>query len=102
MRTSRTPITNLHLGGLRGDLGVVRARTTLWDRVLDVAARTAACFPGSLTTGVDLMVGADLRSVAVAEVNAFGDLLPGLGDLAGNGRDTYAEQIEAIAGRPWT
>lgn len=59
-------------------------------------------FPGSLATGVDVMVGADRRSAAVAEVNAFGDLLPGLGDLAGNGRDTYAEQAEAIVGRPWT
>ncbi|MGI5156981.1 STM4014 family protein [Microbispora sp. CA-102843] len=102
MRTSRTPITNLHLGGVRGDLGVVRARTGLWERVLDAAARTSACFPGSLSAGVDLMVGADWRSVAVAEVNAFGDLLPGLGDLAGKGRDTYAEQVEAILDRPWT
>ncbi|MEU7880703.1 hypothetical protein [Microbispora bryophytorum] len=58
--------------------------------------------PGSLAAGVDLMVGADRRSVAVAEVNAFGDLLPGLGDLAGTGRDTYAEQAAAISGRRWT
>jgi glutathione synthase/RimK-type ligase-like ATP-grasp enzyme len=96
VRMSRTPMTNLHLGGRRGDLEVVRSRAALWERVLDVCARAAACFPGSLTTGIDIMVGADWQSVAVAEVNAFGDLLPGLGDISGNGRDTYAEQVRAV------
>ncbi|MEW9547421.1 STM4014 family protein [Nonomuraea sp. NPDC050783] len=96
VRTSRVPMTNLHLGGRRGDLGVVRSRAELWERVLEVCARAAACFPASLATGVDVMVGADWRSVAVAEVNAFGDLLPGLGDLSGHGRDTYAEQVHAV------
>ncbi|WP_152990736.1 STM4014 family protein [Sphaerimonospora mesophila] len=99
VRTSRTPITNLHLGGARGDLDAVRSQAGLWRRVLDTAEAAAACFPGSLSVGVDVMVGADRRSVAVAEVNAFGDLLPNLGDLAGGGRDTYAEQVEAILDR---
>ncbi|MEU8247400.1 STM4014 family protein [Nonomuraea sp. NPDC048916] len=98
VRTSRTPMTNLHLGGTRGDLAVVRSRSRLWERVLDACSGAAACFPGSLSVGVDVMVGADWRSVAVAEVNAFGDLLPGLGDLAGHGRDTYTEQVRAIVG----
>ncbi|NRQ35675.1 STM4014 family protein [Nonomuraea sp. NN258] len=96
VRTSRVPMTNLHLGGRRGDLGAVRSRPELWARVLEVSARAAACFPGSLSTGVDVMVGSDWRSVVVAEVNAFGDLLPGLGDISGNGRDTYAEQVKAV------
>nr|WP_262496033.1 STM4014 family protein [Nonomuraea sp. SYSU D8015] len=96
VRTSRTPMTNLHLGGRRGDLELVRSRAELWERMMDVCARAAACFPGSLATGVDVMVGADWRSVAVAEVNAFGDLLPGLGDISGHGRDTYAEQVRAV------
>ncbi|HEX4817252.1 MAG TPA: STM4014 family protein [Nonomuraea sp.] len=95
-RMSRTPMTNLHLGGVRGDLAVVRSRAELWERVLDVCARVAECFPRSPAMGVDVMVGADWRSVAVAEVNAFGDLLPGLPDILGNGRDTYAEQVQAL------
>ncbi|WP_165970216.1 STM4014 family protein [Nonomuraea terrae] len=95
-RTSRTPMTNLHLGGARGDLGAVRSRAALWERLTEVCAQAAACFPRSLATGVDVMVGADWRSVAVAEVNAFGDLLPGLGDLSGNNRTTYDEQVEAV------
>ncbi|GLX93153.1 STM4014 family protein [Herbidospora sp. NBRC 101105] len=98
-RVSRVPMTNLHLGGRRGDLGEIRARLggDRWDEAMDVCARTAACFPGSLTTGVDLMIGADWRSMAVAEVNAFGDLLPGLGALDGSGLTTYECQARAIA-----
>nr|WP_277949970.1 STM4014 family protein [Bailinhaonella thermotolerans] len=105
VRASRTPMTNLHLGGVRGDLAAVRARLGEdgWARALDVCARAAACFPGSLAVGVDLMVGANWRDLAVAEVNAFGDLLPGLTGLDGSGAeglDTYGAQVAAItAGR---
>ncbi|WP_082801483.1 STM4014 family protein [Herbidospora cretacea] len=97
-RVSRVPMTNLHLGGRRGDLGAIRSRLgERWDEAMDVCARTAACFPGSLTTGVDLMIGTDWRSMAVAEVNAFGDLLPGLGALDGSGLTTYECEAKAIA-----
>ncbi|GAB2460845.1 hypothetical protein GCM10027187_30930 [Streptosporangium sandarakinum] len=104
VRAARAPMTNLHLGGVRGDLGAVRARLGPrgWDRVLDACARAAACFPGSLCAGVDVMVGADWRGVAVAEVNAFGDLLPGLTGLPGGaaeGLDTYAAQVRAVLAR---
>ncbi|MGI5487651.1 STM4014 family protein [Microtetraspora malaysiensis] len=101
VRLGRGPMTNLHLGGARGDLDGVRARLApvTWERVLDACARAAGCFPRSLAVGVDVMVGADLRSVAIAEVNAFGDLLPGLPGLAGTpaaGLDTYAAQVAAM------
>ncbi|WP_406316347.1 STM4014 family protein [Streptosporangium sp. NBC_01639] len=104
VRSSRTPMTNLHLGGERGDLGEVRARLGPqgWERVLDVCARAAACFPGSLAVGIDLMIGVDWRSVAVAEVNAFGDLLPRLTGFSGGGAeglDTYDAQVRAIVAR---
>ncbi|MBG0829857.1 STM4014 family protein [Planomonospora sp. ID67723] len=101
VRASRTPMTNLHLGGARGDLGAVRARLGErgWARVLDVCSRAAACFPRSPSVGVDLMIGVDWRSVAVAEVNAFGDLLPGLTGFPGGGAeglDTYDAQVRAV------
>lgn len=104
VRASRTPMTNLHLGGERGDLGAVRAGLGAdgWARLLDVCARAAACFPGSLSTGVDVMVGTGWRDVVVAEVNAFGDLLPRLTGLPGTpaeGLDTYRAQVAAIARR---
>ncbi|WP_240506334.1 STM4014 family protein [Thermoactinospora rubra] len=98
VRASRTPMTNLHLGGIRGDLDRVRARLGAegWRRAMEVAARAAACFPGTPMTGIDLMVGVGWRRLAVAEANAFGDLLPRVTGLPGSGAeglDTYAAQV---------
>ncbi|WP_131738984.1 STM4014 family protein [Actinomadura roseirufa] len=100
VRTSRHPMTNLHLGGARGDLDAVRSALGEdgWHRALDVCARAAACFPGSLMVGVDLLVCIGMKRFAVGEVNAFGDLLPGLTGLAGGpaeGLDTYTAQVRA-------
>ncbi|GAA2295192.1 hypothetical protein GCM10010149_49320 [Nonomuraea roseoviolacea subsp. roseoviolacea] len=102
-RTSHVPMTNLHLGGRRGDLAAVRALLGEpgWARAMDVCAAAAACFPGSPAVGVDLMLGAGRWEPAVAEVNAFGDLLPGLTGLPGGGAeglDTYEAQVELLLG----
>ncbi|MFC0042171.1 STM4014 family protein [Actinomadura rayongensis] len=99
-RVGTGPLTNLHLGGTRGDLGAVRALLGPdgFAAALDVCVRAAACFPGTLMVGVDLLVGLGGRRVAVGEVNAFGDLLPNLTGLPGGpaeGRDAYAAQIAA-------
>lgn len=101
VRTSRSPMTNLHLGGSRGDLAGVRAAMGEdgWRRALDACARAAACFPRSLMVGVDLLIEIGWRRVAVCEVNAFGDLLPGLTGLPGTGAeglDTYGAQVAAV------
>lgn len=100
VRTSRGPLTNLHIGGdnRRGDVDAVRERLGPdgWDRVLDAAARAAACFPRTLLAGVDVAVHASFRRVAVLEVNAFGDLLPG---ALHEGQDTYAAQVQAVLRR---
>ncbi|ROO89377.1 hypothetical protein EDD29_7067 [Actinocorallia herbida] len=96
-RTARAPMTNLHLGGRRGDLAAVRAALP-WAEAMDVCVRAASCFPRSTMVGVDLLVGVGLRRFAVAEVNAFGDLLPGLPGLPGTpaeGMDTYDAQVAA-------
>ncbi|MFC9789336.1 STM4014 family protein [Rhodococcus sp. NPDC127528] len=104
LRTSAHPMTNLHLGGQRGDLATARAGFDAagygWDNALAVAERAAACFPRTLCVGVDLLPAANWRGAAVGEVNAFGDLLPGLSGLPGraDGLDTYAAQLAAIAG----
>lgn len=99
VRTSRSPMTNLHLGGSRGDLSaVVEAAGPRWADALDVCERAVACFPGTLCVGVDLLPAVGWRRFAVAEVNAFGDLLPGLTGLPGSGAeglDTYAAQVAA-------
>jgi hypothetical protein len=97
VRASRGPLTNLHLGNARGDLAAVRAAMgqPAYDVALHTCVRAAACFPGSLHAGVDLMIGMDWRRHMVAEVNAFGDLLPNLDDSAG--RDSYAAQLHALS-----
>lgn len=99
VRTSRSPLTNLHLGGARGDLAAVRALAgDRWAAALETGERAAACFPGTLCVGVDLLPAIGWRRFAVGEVNAFGDLLPRLTGLPGSGAeglDTYAAQIAA-------
>ncbi|MEU0430289.1 STM4014 family protein [Streptomyces sp. NPDC006290] len=100
VRTSRSPLTNLHLGGARGDLAAVRALAgDRWAEALSISERAAACFPGTLCVGVDLLPAVGWRRFAVGEVNAFGDLLPRLTGLPGSGAeglDTYAAQIAAF------
>lgn len=99
VRTSRSPLTNLHLGGARGDLAAVRALAgDRWAAALETSERAAACFPGTLCVGVDLLPAVGWRRFAVGEVNAFGDLLPRLTGLPGSGAeglDTYAAQVAA-------
>ncbi|XVU23584.1 STM4014 family protein [Actinoplanes sp. CA-054009] len=95
VRTSRSPMTNLHLGNARGDVAAVRAAAgeQSWAAAMRTCERVAECFPGSLQVGVDLMFRAGWREHAVAEVNAFGDLLP---RVLADGLDTYEAQIAAI------
>ncbi|QFR01973.1 hypothetical protein F9278_43870 [Streptomyces phaeolivaceus] len=100
VRTSRFPMTNLHLGGARGDLtSVVDAAGDRWRQALDICERAAACFPGTLCVGVDLLPAIGWRRFAVGEVNAFGDLLPRLTGLPGGpaeGLDTYTAQLTVV------
>jgi glutathione synthase/RimK-type ligase-like ATP-grasp enzyme len=106
VRTSRSPMTNLHLGGARGDLAAARAATEAaggrWADALAVCEQAADCFPGTHCVGVDLLPATGWRGFAVGEVNAFGDLLPGLTGLPGSGAeglDTYGAQLAALAHR---
>jgi glutathione synthase/RimK-type ligase-like ATP-grasp enzyme len=103
VRTSPHPMTNLHLGGARGDLDTARAAIRAaggdFGDVLATAERAAACFPGTLCVGVDVLPATGWRRFAVGEVNAFGDLLPRLTGLPGSaaeGLDTYAAQVAAV------
>ncbi|MFE7357346.1 STM4014 family protein [Streptomyces sp. NPDC057543] len=106
VRTSHSPMTNLHLGGTRGDLDDVRAAVEAaggsWTEALALCERAAACFPDTLCVGVDLLPATGWRRFAVGEVNAFGDLLPRLTGLPGSGaegQDTYAAQVAAVLNR---
>lgn len=103
VRTSTSPMTNLHLGGQRGDLAAFQALVgeKRWLRILDIAESAAACFPGVHCLGIDVQPGADGLD-RVGEVNAYGDLLPnlmGLPGTPGEGVGTYRAQVRSLIGR---
>lgn len=95
VRTSKSPLTNLHLGNRRGDLDVLLARLTPEQRdALDATCRrVAGCFPTTLHAGLDVLFTPGLRAHYVLEVNAFGDLLPG---VLNEGRTTYEAEVDAF------
>ncbi len=99
VRQGRSPMTNLHLGGGRGDLDAAKAKITpaRWDAMMGVCERAAGAFPDSLYCGVDLLIGQDWSSCFVLEINAFGDLLPG---ISWRGADPCAVEIQAALGLP--
>ncbi|MFD7120727.1 STM4014 family protein [Streptomyces sp. NPDC059922] len=106
VRTSRSPMTNLHLGGKRGDLdaarAVIKSSGGSLSTALALGEAAADCFPLTHCVGVDLLPAPSWRRYAVGEVNAFGDLLPGLTGLPGRGAeglDTYAAQLAALPRR---
>jgi hypothetical protein len=97
-RLSRTPITNLHLLNERGDPDAVRESVgaPAWAAAMGACELAMECFPGSLYAGIDLLFTPDHRRQAVIEVNAFGDLLPG---VFWRGMDTYAAELLAMENR---
>jgi hypothetical protein len=94
IRMSRTPMTNLHLLNERGDISAVLGRigSDHWEKAQRTCAQAASVF-NSLYSGIDLLISSDYKRHAVAEMNAFGDLLPG---VLHNGQDTYSAEILAI------
>jgi glutathione synthase/RimK-type ligase-like ATP-grasp enzyme len=91
LRQSQTPMTNLHLGNRRGNPSGLEASITTASAL---AVKAAACFPGSLYAGVDVLL--DLKGQPlIGEINAFGDLLPGLID---GGEDAYTAIGRACLG----
>jgi glutathione synthase/RimK-type ligase-like ATP-grasp enzyme len=95
VRQGRSPMTNLHLGNRRGDTALLVAR--LGDERLQALHATcrqaAALFPESLYSGLDLLLTPGFRRHAVLEINAFGDLLPG---IVHEGLDTYGAEVAQI------
>jgi hypothetical protein len=97
-RLSPHPMTNLHLGGRRGDYERCRAAipTRDWLDALDHCTDAAACFDSTIA-GVDLLFERGYRRHYVLEVNAFGDFFPGWTDA--RNRSVHALEIEATATR---
>jgi hypothetical protein len=97
MRTSPHPITNLHLGGARGDVDALRARVppAAWQAAM-ASACTVQRASGAFHVGVDVMFEPTLERHRVLEGNAFGDLLP---NLTRDGLDVYGWQIRRLVAR---
>ncbi|WP_265592643.1 STM4014 family protein [Verrucomicrobium sp. BvORR034] len=94
-RLSEAPMTNLQLGGRRGDAAQLREHMgeEAWQRLLATAEGAAAAFPASLHVSLDIAPTSGFRRFLVLEANAFGDFLP---DLLWEGRETYDWELEAM------
>ncbi len=97
VRQNKHPITNLHLGGWRGELTALREalKPGAWERAMETCRRVASLYE-SLHVGLDVLFERDLRHHRVIEANAFGDLLP---NLTVGGRSVYAWEIDAALKR---
>jgi hypothetical protein len=93
VRLSRHTLTNLHLLNGRSSPEAVASRMgqTEWldslrtcERVMEVV------LPRTLYAGIDLAIAPNFRGHSVLEVNAFGDLLPG---VLHEGLDTYGAEL---------
>jgi hypothetical protein len=94
VRSAPHPITNLHLGGQRGDLEDLKARVPAasWEAAMASCVRVQQA-SGAFHVGIDLMFEPGLRAHRVIEGNAFGDLLP---NLVKDGLDVYGWQIARL------
>ncbi|MFN6461000.1 MAG: STM4014 family protein [Nostoc sp. DedVER02] len=95
VRLGKSPMTNLHLGNERGNTEEFLAKVGVgnWEIMKRTCEQAAGLFPNSLYCGVDLLILPDWKTHAILEINAFGDLLPG---ILWNGMDTYMSEVKAI------
>jgi hypothetical protein len=101
VRLSRHAMTNLHLSGGRtsgrAPLEALDGRLApeAWVAARRTCERAMALFPKSLYAGIDLLIASDFRRHAIAEINAFGDLLF---NVWHEGQDTFAAEIGTALG----
>ncbi|WP_395749172.1 STM4014 family protein [Prosthecobacter sp.] len=95
-RLSEGPFTNLQFGARRASAEDLRAHlgAAAFTAMCAQAEHAMACFPRSLYGGVDVLIDAHKHLPHVLEVNAFGDLLPG---VLHEGRDTYDWEVAHVS-----
>lgn len=91
-RSSRSPMTNLHLGNQRESRErIIEAYgEEAFHAAMHEAEKAATAFPDSFYFGADVMMCSNSLEPVVIEVNAFGDLLP---NLLVDGMDTYQTEV---------
>ena len=94
VRSSLSPITNLHLLNQRDNADAVRNRLgeASWSELMTTCSRVLRLFPESFCMGIDVAVHSDWHGHSVLEVNAFGDHLK---DSFDRGEDPCVAQIRA-------
>lgn len=94
VRLSSSPFTNLHLLNERGDVDGLRSiiAPEYWQAAMSTCERAARLLSSPLA-GIDLLFSPGFRQHAILEMNAFGDLLPG---VLHNGHDTYTAELLAF------
>ncbi len=94
-RLSNGPITNLHLGNERGSLTQLKMlMSERYNELVEFAEVSMATIDGAFYAGVDVLVTAGSRNPRVLELNAFGDLLPGL--TTDDGDDLYTCALKEL------
>ncbi len=95
VRLGKSPMTNLHLGNERGNTEEFLAKVCVenWEKMKLTCESAAGLFPNSLYCGVDLLILPDWQQHVILEINAFGDLLPG---ILWNEMDTYTSEVKII------
>lgn len=92
-RVSQHPMTNLHLGGTRGDVHAIRNRVgqRRWLDAMDLCTEAAAGFELPCV-GVDIAFDRATRTPCILEINAFGDFFPNWTN--DGGKSVHRLQIE--------
>ncbi len=97
VRQNQHPITNLHLGGRRGDLDALKAEIpkSAWNFAMDSCRKVASLYR-SLHLGIDLMFEPGWGGHRILEANAFGDLLP---NLTHEGKNVWEWELHVLKQR---
>ncbi len=95
LRIGKSPMTNLHLGARRGDIKAFldHIGDAKWAGIKAICRKAGAVFPRSLHVGIDLLPSPGFTRCRVAELNAFGDLLP---RVHHRGLNTYEHQVKTL------
>lgn len=98
VRQSHHLVTNLQIGGTRGDLAALRAAAGehALAAALATCERAARLFEAH-HVGLDLLFEPRFTAHRVLEANAFGDYFPG---LTQSGRTVFESEIDAVCNGP--
>lgn len=75
VRTSKGPITNLHLNNQPENLSVLGLSGETMEEIRNLCQRSAALFPGLKVSGMDVLLQNGTRKPRLIEINGQGDLI---------------------------